>query len=141
MNGKPKRTASWLGTAIIVLVALFFGRQWLPTDLQPTAQPGPPAATTSASAGVLAGFPAEERGAIERTWALVGTNGPFPYAKDGTEFGNREGRLPGKGSGYYREFTVETPGSADRGARRLVIGASGEVYYTRDHYQTFIRLD
>lgn len=141
MTGRPRRTASWLGTAIIILIVLFFGRQWLPADLQSTISPGQPATTASAPADVLSGFAAEERGAVEKAWARIKTNGPFPYSKDGSEFGNREGRLPSKGSGYYREFTVETPGSPDRGARRLVTGASGEVYYTRDHYQTFIRLN
>lgn len=141
MNSRSRRTTSWLGTAVIVLIALFFGREWLPADLQSPNPPGPTATTANAPADALAGFAVEERGAIEKTWALVKTNGPFPYSKDGTEFSNREGRLPGKGAGYYREFTVETPGSSDRGAHRLVTGRSGEVYYTRDHYQTFIRLN
>lgn len=141
MNRIPKRTASWLGTAIILLIAIFLGREWLPAELQSTVSSGPPATTASTPADALAGFAAEERSAIEKTWALIGTDGPFPYSKDGTEFRNREGRLPGRESGYYREFTVETPGSPDRGARRLVTGRNGEVYYTRDHYQTFIRLN
>ena len=55
-------------------------------------------------------------------------------------FGNREGLLPDQRSGYYREYTVPTPGSQDRGARRLVIGAAGEIYYTDDHYASFRRV-
>lgn len=141
MNRTSKRRVSWLGTAIILLIAIFLGREWLPPELRSTVSPSPPATTASAPADALAGFAAEERGAIEKTWALIRSDGPFPYSKDGTEFRNREGRLPGRESGYYREFTVETPGSPDRGARRLVTGRNGEVYYTRDHYQTFIRLN
>lgn len=138
MNKLPKRTASWLGTAIIIVIAIFLGREWLQTELQSTVSSSSPA---TMAADAIAGFAAEERNAIERTWALIRSDGPFPYSKDGTEFRNREGRLPGKEAGYYREFTVETPGSPDRGARRLVTGRDGDVYYTRDHYQTFIRLN
>ena len=60
--------------------------------------------------------------------------------RDGIAFGNREGRLPKHERGYYREFTVKTPGSRDRGARRIVAGRSGEYYYSDDHYQTFRRI-
>lgn len=56
-------------------------------------------------------------------------------------FGNREGILPRKPSGYYHEYTVPTPGSPDRGARRLVTGEGGEVYYTADHYASFVVVD
>ena len=74
------------------------------------------------------------------TLSLVRKGGPFPYAKDGAVFGNREGRLPKHKRGYYREYTVKTPGERTRGARRLVTGAGGEVYYTVDHYNTFRRI-
>jgi ribonuclease T1 len=63
--------------------------------------------------------------------------GPFRYAQDGTVFGNFEGRLPGRPSGYYHEYTVPTPGARDRGARRLIAGRDGDVFYTADHYATF----
>ncbi len=66
---------------------------------------------------------------------------PLPYAEDGQTFQNREGLLPAKPLGYYREYTVETPGSPDRGARRLVIGQGGETYYTDDHYASFEQID
>lgn len=69
--------------------------------------------------------------------ALVDRGGPFPYAQDGTVFSNREGLLPKRPSGYYREYTVTTPGSPDRGARRLIVGRAGDVYYTNDHYESF----
>ncbi len=66
--------------------------------------------------------------------------GPFPYSKDGSVFGNRERRLPRKPSGYYREYTVPTPGSPDRGARRIIAGSEGEMFYTDDHYRHFRRI-
>lgn len=78
-------------------------------------------------------LPAEAQATLRR----IDAGGPFPYSKDGSVFGNREGRLPRQKNGYYREYTVDTPGSADRGARRIITGASGERYYTSDHYATF----
>ena len=75
-----------------------------------------------------------------RTLELIRRNGPYPYAKDGAVFGNREGRLPRQRRGYYREFTVKTPGERTRGPRRIVSGAGGERYYTADHYATFRRI-
>ena len=65
---------------------------------------------------------------------------PFPYSQDGGTFGNYEGLLPDRDRGYYQEFTVETPGSYDRGARRIVEGAEGELYWTDDHYASFSRI-
>ena len=74
------------------------------------------------------------------TLRLIESGGPFPYAKDGSTFGNRERRLPPKPRDYYREYTVPTPGSQERGARRIVTGGGGERYYTHDHYRTFKRI-
>jgi ribonuclease T1 len=78
------------------------------------------------------------------TLALIRKGGPFPYRSDGTTFGNFEKRLPPRTRGYYREYTVPTPGAHDRGARRIVAGGdvrtSGEYYYTDDHYRTFRRV-
>ena len=86
-----------------------------------------------------AGLPPE---AIE-TLALIQRGGPFPYRKDGTTFQNRERLLPAKPRGYYREYTVPTPGARDRGARRIVTGGQPprEWYYTDDHYDSFRRFD
>jgi ribonuclease T1 len=75
-----------------------------------------------------------------QTIALVRAGGPFPYARDGAIFGNRESRLPRRSRGYYREYTVKTPGARDRGPRRIVTGRGGEYYYTEDHYRTFRRI-
>lgn len=78
-------------------------------------------------------LPAEAR----QTLALIDKGGPFPYARDGVVFGNFEGLLPRQKRGYYHEYTVRTPGSRDRGARRIVTGQGGEIYYTDDHYNSF----
>ena len=81
-------------------------------------------------------LPAEARGVL----VLLRAGGPFRYEKDGAAFGNREGRLPRQGRGYYREYTVGTPGLRDRGARRIITGRDGDRYYTDDHYRTFRRI-
>ncbi|WP_104140822.1 ribonuclease domain-containing protein [Arthrobacter sp. ZGTC131] len=78
-------------------------------------------------------LPAEGR----RTLALIRQGGPFPYNRDGVTFGNFERLLPRKSGGYYKEYTVPTPGESDRGARRIVAGKDGEKYYTPDHYESF----
>ncbi|MEU9355494.1 ribonuclease domain-containing protein [Streptomyces griseoloalbus] len=80
-----------------------------------------------------ADLPAEAR----RTLTHVDAGGPFPYERDGAVFGNFEGLLPQRPRGYYHEYTVRTPGSADRGARRIVTGRGRETYYTDDHYASF----
>ncbi len=84
----------------------------------------------------LAALPPE----AQATLALIKQGGPFPYRKDGTVFHNRERRLPPQPTGYYREYTVPTPGARDRGARRIVAGGPGEYYYTADHYRSFRRI-
>lgn len=88
----------------------------------------------------LKALPAEARA----TYALIRRGGPFPYSKDGTTFFNREGLLPARPRGHYKEYTVPTPGARDRGARRIVAGgdpkASGDFWYTDDHYRSFRRI-
>jgi ribonuclease T1 len=76
----------------------------------------------------------------DRTLELIARGGPYPYRQDGQVFENREKLLPLQPSGYYREFTVVTSGSDDRGARRIVVGQKGEHYYTDDHYSSFKRI-
>jgi ribonuclease T1 len=71
------------------------------------------------------------------TLELIATGGPYPFDRDGLTFQNREGILPDFDRGHYREFTVITPGESTRGARRIVSGADGELYYTADHYNSF----
>jgi ribonuclease T1 len=84
----------------------------------------------------IADLPPEAR----QTLARIAAGGPHPYRRDGAVFHNREGRLPARPSGYYREYTVRTPGAGDRGARRVVVGEDGERYYTPDHYRSFQRI-
>jgi ribonuclease T1 len=79
-------------------------------------------------------LPPEARGTLD----LIARGGPFPYRQDGQIFQNRERLLPDKPRGYYHEYTVETPGSDDRGARRIITGEEGELYYTEDHYSSFM---
>lgn len=79
------------------------------------------------------------REAIE-TVGLIKNGGPFPYQRDGVVFGNREKLLPARERGWYREYTVKTPGAKDRGARRIVAGRDGTLYYTDDHYRSFKRV-
>jgi ribonuclease T1 len=83
----------------------------------------------------------EEDDAIAGVLAAIASGEPLPYDEDGQTFQNREGLLPSQPIGYYSEYTVETPGSPDRGARRLVIGENGETYYTDDHYASFTQID
>ena len=85
---------------------------------------------------LVSALPAEARTTIR----LIERGGPYPYARDGTAFHNYEKRLPRRGGDYYREYTVRTPGVKGRGARRVVVGTNGELYYTDDHYRTFRRV-
>src|SRR5262245_7146787 len=137
-----KRTPTLIVLVLLLLLALLGGRQWLGSSSEPA--PEATAAAAPETAGVpdaaLQRFSAEERGAVLATLALVASGGPFRHAKDGSVFSNREGRLPQRAAGYYREYTVETPNSPDRGARRIVAGEGGEIFYTRDHYGSFLQL-
>jgi len=110
-------------------VAAFLAAASLPASAQ--LAPSPAAGEIAA-----AQLPKEARD----TLALVKKGGPYPYAKDGAVFGNREARLPKQKRGYYREYTVRTPGERTRGARRIVAGRAGEYWYTDDHYATFRRI-
>lgn len=97
--------------------------------------------THDASSIALAALPRE----AQTTYRLILAGGPFPYEKDGVVFGNREHQLPRHPRGYYREYTVKTPGSRNRGARRIVCGGSPTnrpeaCYYTGDHYANFRRI-
>jgi ribonuclease T1 len=101
--------------------------------------------------GTRAGQPAQETVALaelpvqgQRTYGAILSGGPFRYEKDGSVFGNRERLLPRERRGHYREYTVETPGSRDRGARRIVCGGERTTpsvcWYTADHYASFRRI-
>lgn len=82
-------------------------------------------------------LPAEAQETID----LIRAGGPFPYDRDGITFGNFEGLLPPEPRGWYREYTVPTPGLDHRGARRIVVGRDGTMYYTHDHYASFTRIE
>lgn len=84
----------------------------------------------------LADLPVEASDTVE----LIDRGPPYPYDQDGSTFQNREGLLPDADLGYYEEFTVEMPGSDDRGPLRIVVGDDGELYWTEDHYDSFERI-
>ncbi len=116
-----------------------------PADPAPRSTPSSPTPTRSTPAidpesGLplieLADLPREATDVID----LIFVGGPYAYDKDGSTFGNYEGLLPDEPRGYYAEYTVDTPGSDDRGARRIVTGDGGEFYWTADHYASFARI-
>jgi ribonuclease T1 len=160
---RNRNTLSLLLGALVVLVLLAFGGTGVlnqltegttaegtssaaapPSTLTPSvpAPPVSPAAPPKASArgnpsdlAVVreSELPADGRSIL----ALIRAGGPYRYSQDDQVFGNFERVLPRKDRGYYREYTVPTPGESDRGARRIVAGTGGEKYYTDDHYETF----
>jgi ribonuclease T1 len=117
------------------------------TSSAPAAHPtsAPAAAPPSAGKGTgvpnVSGLPAIRESQLpaegRRVLALIRQGGPYPYTRDGVTFGNFERLLPRKAGGYYKEYTVPTPGESDRGARRIVAGQAGDKYYTPDHYESF----
>ena len=133
----------WIRLAALLLLALLAAEWW--SARAPAGDPGPgvpaasPATATEADARYPSYLPPEATATLE----LIERDGPFPYERDGTTFQNRERQLPERPRGYYREYTVETPGSRDRGARRIVTGGNPpEVYYyTDDHYRSFRQLE
>lgn len=78
---------------------------------------------------------------VEQTIDRIESYSPLPYPKDGAVFENREHLLPAEKRGYYHEYTVPTPRESDRGARRLVTGRESELYYSKDHYDSFVRIN
>ncbi|MEN8584824.1 ribonuclease domain-containing protein [Burkholderia sp. RS01] len=125
-----------IGLALAALVAC--GPVASPTAQAPAATSPSASVTAIPNPSGLATIresqlPAEGR----RTLVLIRQGGPFPYSRDGVTFSNFERVLPRKSGGYYKEYTVPTPGESDRGARRIVAGKDGEKYYTPDHYASF----
>lgn len=143
--------------ALVVVAVLAFGGQGVLGQLTEgtTTAPTTGAAATSASPAPSrpaqaapapaqknpSGLPAIRESQLpaegRRVLALIRAGGPYRYSQDDQAFGNFEGILPRRDRGYYREYTVPTPGESDRGARRIVAGADGEKYYTGDHYESF----
>lgn len=99
----------------------------------------PVAASVGGDTAYPAFLPREAHDVLRR----IAAGGPFDHRQDGSTFQNRENRLPKQPRGYYREYTVETPGSDDRGARRIVTGGDppSEYFYSDDHYRSFRRFD
>ena len=124
---------SWLGLLVALVAA---GLLWWQVGSTATED----GSATDPASGLPwvaeADLPPEARD----TLALVDAGGPYPFEQDDGTFFNREELLPDQRDGYYREYTVVTPGSDDRGARRIVTGAEGEYYWTEDHYASFERI-
>jgi ribonuclease T1 len=131
-----RRVRDFFGTVVVdaLLIAVVAACSAIATPAGATARVH---ASSGPSGVALAGLPAEAAATV----ALIEAGGPFPYRQDGATFQNREGLLPSEPAGYYREYTVETPGSEDRGARRIIAGKGGELYWTDDHYASFTRID
>lgn len=135
MSSRRRVSAALIGLLMLVAGG-WLGRHALagsPTADRPVAV----ASATGLPVRALSQLPPQ----VTDVWQLIQRGGPFPYRQDGTVFGNRERRLPPQQSGFYREYTVATPGEQDRGARRLVTGGAAELYYTADHYVTFVVVD
>lgn len=134
---KDKRAILSLVAAVVVALVVWAGSGGATQE-----SPADPATEASGQVAgdidlvAAADLPAEARD----TLALIDSGGPFPYEQDGATFGNFERLLPEQPRGYYTEYTVDTPGSDDRGARRIVAGDGGDFYYTGDHYASFRRI-
>lgn len=129
----PPRIATLGGIAALASTLLIGGQ----ATATPTATVTP---TTAADVGHIcySDLPSQAHDTLD----LIEQGGPFPYKQDGTVFSNREDVLPSHSSGYYHEYTVITPGSPNRGARRIVTGsAAQEDYYTANHYASFDLVD
>ena len=130
----PRRGRLWIGLlAVLVVAVLTWGLNQGGFSGGGRAGDADPATLPTVAAAEL---PPE----AQQTLALNDAGGPFPYDRDGVVFENREGLLPHEDTGYYHEYTVPTPGESDRGPRRIITGASGELYWTQDHYNTFERI-
>ncbi len=137
----------WVVAALLFAVWLF----WPRTVNSPAPGETPPSTSAPAAGGgavelardhapaLPAFLPSEAR----QTVALIRRGGPYPHAQDGSVFQNRERHLPDMPRGYYREYTVETPGAGNRGARRIITGGQppSTWYYTDDHYDSFRSFD
>ncbi len=150
MSPGRRLTVALVGLIALVVVGWFVKDNVSGTGASPVGSSSPSTSLSVSVSGVpgakvsgldvkaLSSLPSE----AAKTWKLIESNGPFPYPRnDGVTFENREKRLPQQKSGYYKEYTVPTPGSPDRGARRLITGSEKEVFYTGDHYSSFVVVD
>ncbi|MFE8937724.1 ribonuclease domain-containing protein [Streptomyces sp. NPDC007872] len=131
----PPRFTLAGGAATALLSSLLLGA---PATAAPAPAPAPAVAVVAAVGEICySALPSQAHTTLD----LIDAGGPFPYGQDGSVFQNREGILPARTSGYYHEYTVKTPGSTTRGARRIVTGNAVEDYYTADHYASFDLID
>jgi ribonuclease T1 len=130
--------SKWIRIAIVLIAVVAALDWWSNRGPAGDAPPGPP--TVAAAASDYPSFLPPEAVA---TLQAIERGGPYAYDRDGTVFQNRERLLPEQPRGYYREYTVTTPGSRDRGARRIVTGGNPPqvYYYTDDHYRSFRRVE
>lgn len=139
MGLKQIRATSWRVKRVIGLVVAVALTGTLSTMLVQARAPVPPSPSDTTTASVTwSGLPPQGRQVMEQ----IREGGPFRYEKDGTVFGNRERLLPIQKRGFYREYTVPTPGLRHRGAKRIVCGGfkpqvPDACYYTEDHYSSF----
>ncbi|ATI26636.1 MULTISPECIES: ribonuclease [Ralstonia solanacearum species complex] len=139
-----KRLGAWIGRSVSQAMAR--GALAAMLALSAAGLPATAAARdTTGMTAVMGTIPAADLpNEAQRTLVLIEQGGPFPYAKDGTTFGNYEGRLPARKRGYYHEYTVKMRGARNRGARRIICGgdqrAANDCYYTKDHYNSFQRI-
>lgn len=145
MSSRRRVSVALIGLLLLV-VGGWLGRHALSNP--PGSAPqgfAPPAGDRPAAVASAAGLPARPLSQLPpqaaAVWRLIQHGGPFPYRQDGAVFGNREARLPPRQAGFYREYTVATPGEPDRGARRLITGGAAELYYTGDHFRSFVAVD
>jgi guanyl-specific ribonuclease Sa len=135
VNSRQRVSAALIGLLMLVIGG-WLGRHTL-VGSPTAAAPAGVVSATGLPVRALSQLPPQ----ATQVWQLIQHGGPFPYWQDGTVFGNRERRLPSRQAGFYREYTVPTPGESDRGPRRLITGDATELYYTADHYVTFVAVD
>jgi guanyl-specific ribonuclease Sa len=130
--------------ALVIALAVGYGIRALNRDDSSNPRPGGSSSASSTSVPTATGAVALSSlpNQVITTVHLIERGGPFPYPRnDGAVFHNNEHQLPRARDGYYHEYTVPTPGSSDRGARRIITGVQGQYWYTDDHYASFERVD
>ncbi|HKS52621.1 MAG TPA: ribonuclease domain-containing protein [Pseudonocardiaceae bacterium] len=132
MSSRRRITAALVG--LLMLVTGGWLGHHLVADPPTSGQPVAVASAAGLPVRALSQLPPQ----AAHVWQLIQHGGPFPYRQDGSIFRNREARLPSRQIGFYREYTVPVPGEPDRGPRRLIIGGATELYYTGDHYVSFV---
>lgn len=158
MFNRRRITAALIGLIVLVLAGWLVKDGISGDDTKSTSAPSSSSASAGPTgeagasrvkgkvAGEESGLPVKPLSGLppqaSETWRLISAGGPYPYPRnDDVLFQNREKILPAKASGYYREYTVKTPGSPDRGAKRLVTGSGKELFFTDDHYKSFVVVD